>query len=77
MALSWQASLGLLLLWDPSTPEVLAALTWSWGEGGHGMGAAPSSECGKAGGWDELVLHEMNANSRGGDAGGIPMAVGS
>lgn len=71
-ALTWQASLGLLFLGDPSTPEVLAALTWPWGEG-----AAPRSECGKAEGLDELVLHEMNANSRGAGGGGIPMALGS
>lgn len=32
-ALTWQASLGLLFLGDPSPAEVLAALTWPWGEG--------------------------------------------
>lgn len=78
-ALTWQSSLGLLFLGDPSTPEVLPTLTWPWGEGGHGLGAAPGSESGKAGGLDELVLHEMNANSRGdgGGGGGIPVSGGS
>lgn len=53
------------ILGDPSSPERLAAPAWPWREGGHGVGAAPRSQCGKEGDLGELVLHEMNANSRG------------
>lgn len=77
VALSWQASLGSPLLGDPSTAEVLAALTWPGEEVALGWVQLPD-QCGKAGGLGELVLHEMNANSRGdGGGGGIPVAVGS
>lgn len=71
----WQASRGLLLFRYVSWHSwgCWQSLTWPWGEDSHVRWVQlPGSQCSKAGGLYESVLHEMNANSRGDR--GIPMS---